>query len=223
MSALRAARARLGRRGRRLGSRRDAVPPASRGHRGRDLARAAAPPDGWEVFVSTAFAGRVDGRPRADLLAELVSASALDRRRRRARQDDDERDDRLLPRPARPRPGVPHRRRDPAARRQRARGGGLARRRGRRVRPLGRRAAARDRRPPQRRPRPPRDVRLARRGRGVLRGVARAACRRSCAPRSSSRSTLELARAGRAQPPERRGGARRARARRRRRAPTPSA
>ena len=31
------------------------------------------PPPGWEVYVSTAFAGRVDGRPRADLLAELVS------------------------------------------------------------------------------------------------------------------------------------------------------
>jgi UDP-N-acetylmuramate--alanine ligase len=31
------------------------------------------PPAGWEVFVSTAFAGRVDGRPRADLLAELVA------------------------------------------------------------------------------------------------------------------------------------------------------
>ena len=36
------------------------------------------PPAGWEVYVSTAFAGQVDGRPRADLLAELVS------RRRRA-------------------------------------------------------------------------------------------------------------------------------------------
>jgi UDP-N-acetylmuramate--alanine ligase len=32
-----------------------------------------APPAGWEVYVSTAFAGRVVGRPRADLLAELVS------------------------------------------------------------------------------------------------------------------------------------------------------
>ena len=32
-----------------------------------------APPAGWEVFVSTAFAGLVEGRPRADLLAELVS------------------------------------------------------------------------------------------------------------------------------------------------------
>jgi UDP-N-acetylmuramate--alanine ligase len=31
------------------------------------------PPKGWEVYVSTAFAGRVAGRPRADLLAELVS------------------------------------------------------------------------------------------------------------------------------------------------------
>src|SRR4029079_2243508 len=31
------------------------------------------PRAGWEVYVSTAFAGRVDGRPRADLLAELVS------------------------------------------------------------------------------------------------------------------------------------------------------
>jgi UDP-N-acetylmuramate--alanine ligase len=30
------------------------------------------PPPGWEAYVSTAFAGRVDGRPRADLLAELV-------------------------------------------------------------------------------------------------------------------------------------------------------
>ncbi len=31
------------------------------------------PPEGWEVYVSTAFAGRVAGRPRAELLAELVS------------------------------------------------------------------------------------------------------------------------------------------------------
>jgi UDP-N-acetylmuramate--alanine ligase len=31
------------------------------------------PPPGWDAFVSTAFAGRVEGRPRADLLAELVS------------------------------------------------------------------------------------------------------------------------------------------------------
>jgi UDP-N-acetylmuramate--alanine ligase len=31
------------------------------------------PPAGWEHYVSTAFAGRVPGRPRVDLLAELVS------------------------------------------------------------------------------------------------------------------------------------------------------
>ena len=31
------------------------------------------PPSGWEAYVSTAFAGRVEGRPRADLLAQLVA------------------------------------------------------------------------------------------------------------------------------------------------------
>ena len=31
------------------------------------------PPDGWEAYVSTAYAGRVEGRARAELLAELVS------------------------------------------------------------------------------------------------------------------------------------------------------
>jgi UDP-N-acetylmuramate--alanine ligase len=31
------------------------------------------PPRGWECYVSTAFAARVRGRPRAELLAELVS------------------------------------------------------------------------------------------------------------------------------------------------------
>jgi len=43
---------------------------------GIDVTIAAEPPQappGWEVYVSTAFAGRVDGRPRAELLAELVS------------------------------------------------------------------------------------------------------------------------------------------------------
>jgi UDP-N-acetylmuramate--alanine ligase len=32
-----------------------------------------APPAGWEVYVSSAYADRIDGRSRADLLAELVS------------------------------------------------------------------------------------------------------------------------------------------------------
>jgi UDP-N-acetylmuramate--alanine ligase len=31
------------------------------------------PPAGWEAYVSTAFGGSIEGRPRADLLAELVS------------------------------------------------------------------------------------------------------------------------------------------------------
>ncbi len=32
------------------------------------------PPDGWEVVVSTAHASRIEGRPRAEFLAELVAA-----------------------------------------------------------------------------------------------------------------------------------------------------
>jgi UDP-N-acetylmuramate--alanine ligase len=32
-----------------------------------------APPPGWDVYVSTAFANRVEGHPRADLLAELAA------------------------------------------------------------------------------------------------------------------------------------------------------
>jgi UDP-N-acetylmuramate--alanine ligase len=42
---------------------------------GIEVSRAAEPepPAGWEVYVSTAYRGRVDGRPRADLVAELVS------------------------------------------------------------------------------------------------------------------------------------------------------
>jgi UDP-N-acetylmuramate--alanine ligase len=31
------------------------------------------PPAGWEAYVSTAYVGRAEGRPRAELLAELVS------------------------------------------------------------------------------------------------------------------------------------------------------
>jgi UDP-N-acetylmuramate--alanine ligase len=31
------------------------------------------PPSGWDVYVSTAFAGSVEGQPRAELLAELVA------------------------------------------------------------------------------------------------------------------------------------------------------
>ena len=38
-----------------------------------DLGGAPAPPEGYEVVLSTAHAGRVAGRPRAEFLAELVS------------------------------------------------------------------------------------------------------------------------------------------------------
>jgi len=38
-----------------------------------DLGGEPAPPEGWEVVVSTAFAGAVAGRSRAEFLAELVS------------------------------------------------------------------------------------------------------------------------------------------------------
>ena len=39
-----------------------------------DLGGEPAPPDGWDVVVSTAHRHRVDGIPRADFLAELVAA-----------------------------------------------------------------------------------------------------------------------------------------------------
>jgi UDP-N-acetylmuramate-alanine ligase len=87
-----------------------------------------APPDGWDAYVSTAFAGQVDGRPRADLLAELVSlrrsivvAGAHGKTTTSAMI--------AFCRPARSRAGVPHRRRGAAARRQRAGRLRLARRR----------------------------------------------------------------------------------------------
>ncbi len=39
-----------------------------------DLAGEPMPPPGWEVVVSTAHKGRIEGTPRADFLAELVAA-----------------------------------------------------------------------------------------------------------------------------------------------------
>src|SRR5262249_16523341 len=39
-----------------------------------DLGGEPVPPPGWEAIVSTAHAGRIDGTPRGDLLAELVAA-----------------------------------------------------------------------------------------------------------------------------------------------------
>ena len=78
-----------------------------------------AAPEGYETVVSTAYPGIV-GTSRADFLAELVPGATDDRRHRRAREDDHGGDDRVRPRPARARPLVRDRRRDPAARRARA-------------------------------------------------------------------------------------------------------
>ena len=103
----------------------DAVPrPSRRGHRGHDRARAA--------DAARRLGGlRLDRvcRPRRGPSARRPArgarvAAPFDRRRRRTRQDDDDRDDRLLPRPARARSDVSDRRRDRAARRQRAGGEG---------------------------------------------------------------------------------------------------
>ena len=106
-----------------------------------DIGGEPTPPDGWEV-------GRLDrshaphrGNAAGGVPRGARRGAAVDRRRRRARQDDDRRDDRVRPARDRSRSGLDHRRHRAAARRQRGGGRGLARRRGRRVRPLDRRAA----------------------------------------------------------------------------------
>ena len=177
-------------------------------------------PDGREVFVSSAY--RVP-RPDAGRAARGARLAApLDRRRRRARQDDDRGDDRVRAARARARPGLADRRRGAAARGERGRGGRLARRRGRRVRPDDRVASARDRGDHERRPRPPRDLRVARRGGGGVRAVRGAG--EGGRARRRARAVPGRARGPRrAQPPQRGGGARGARGGRRRRGPTRSA
>ena len=84
-----------------------------------DVGGEPAPPDGFEVVVSTRpqRARRRSAARRAPRRAR--GASPVDRRRRRAREDDDRRDDRVRPARARTGPRVDHRRRRPAARRQR--------------------------------------------------------------------------------------------------------
>ena len=52
-------------------------------------------PAGFEAIVSTAFAGRVEGRSRARAPRRARLAAGHDRRRGRAREDDDDRDDRV--------------------------------------------------------------------------------------------------------------------------------
>ena len=102
------------------------------------------------------------------------------RRHRHPRQDDDV--EHARPRAARLRHGsrLPRRRRRPLDRRQRRLGGGgVARGRGRRVRPLAARAAARRRRAHQRRARPPHDLRLPARRRRHLPGRSSASRERA--------------------------------------------
>ena len=184
------------------GTARDAVPRARPG-RGIPVTVSAEPPSlrpGGRSIVSTAYAGRARGRLPRSVPGGARRASPLDRRRGRAREDDDGRDDRVLPRPARPRSVLPDRRRRAAARRQRPSGRRVARRRGRRVRPHRLRA-----RPPTSRwsrmsistttlrsPRAPSSRSASRAGRAtrtgpVVWGAERAARRpRPCRPRPST-------------------------------------
>ena len=172
------------------------------------------PSPGFEVVVSSAHLGRAEGRSRAEFLAELVAlrrsivvggahgktttAAMIAYVLRELGHD----------------PGLDHRRRRASARRQRRRWGGLARRRGRRVRPLDRAPASRDRRGDEHRARPPRRVRLGDGARVVLRGVARRSAERRARLGAGARGVRARG-AGRAQSDERRRRARRARAGRR--------
>ena len=145
ISAYALARAGVGGRGRRLGSERDAVPRA--GARGRDRRarsrRSRRRPTGWEVVRLERVSGRCPGRPRAELLAELVSlrpsivvAGAHGKTTTAAMiafaLRETGRDPSWIVGGEVPQLGG-----------ERRRGGGLARRRGRRVRPLGRARCAR--------------------------------------------------------------------------------
>ncbi len=113
----------------------------------------------------------VPGTPRATFLAELVGLRRSIVVVGCTRQGHDGGDDRIRAARDRPRPGVADRRARAAAREQRRSGRGLARGRGRRVRPLGLRAAGRDRRRDERRARPSQRVRVARRARGGVRAL----------------------------------------------------
>ena len=165
---------------------------------------------------------RSQGRPRAEFLAELVSLQRSIVVAGAHGKTTTSGDDRVRPRRARPRSGVPDRRRGAAARRQRARRRRLARRRGRRVRPHGRARFGREIAVVT-------NVELdhhatfASRGRG--RGAVRALARARAAGRARLGARARRARArgpGRAQPAQRGRRARRARARRASSARTPS-
>ena len=145
-------------------------------------------PDGWEAFVSSAYPG-VAGRPRAELLAELVAAGpAIVVAGAHGKTTTAAMIAFVLARD-RTRPELDRRGRGATARGKRGRGGGVAGGRGRRVRPVGRGAASAGSGRAQRRPRPPLRVRLPARGGGALRRLAARGARRSCAAGSSSRWT----------------------------------
>ena len=151
-----------------------------------------APPDGWEVVVSTAHTHRIEGTPRAAFLAELVAAQpsivvggAHGKTTTAAMiayvLQETGRDPAWIIGGLVPQLGgnAGHGRR-------------LARRRGRRVRPLDRLPGTADRGRHQHRARPPRVVRIRGRARGVLRSLARRASRTSSASWDLDPVELEL-------------------------------
>ena len=169
--------------------RRTSGPVRDGGDRGAGLAGARGARTDGRSFVSSAYPG-VAGRPRAELLAELVAARAVDRRRRRAREDDDRGDDRVRPARDRPRPELDRRRRGArSSARTPARGRAGSSSRATSPTARSRRCVPRVAVVTERRPRPPLRVRLAGRGRGALRGVAREGARGRARVGARARST----------------------------------
>ncbi len=185
-----------------------------------DLGGEPSPPEGWEIVVSTAHLHRCDGIRRADFLAELVAAQpAIAVGGAHGKTTTAAMIAFVLAETGRD-PAwiiggiVPAARRKCRSRRR------LARRRGRRIRPLDRIAGAADRGDHEHRARPPRDLCVGGRVARFLRRVARdCPARRAQLGVAGRRSRARGAR--RSQPPERRCRSCRARARRGAPAPRP--
>ena len=161
-----------------------------------DIGGEPAPPEGFEVVVSAAHAGRIEGRSRADFLAELVSlrpaiviggahgkttTTAMVAYALRELGND---------------PVVDRRRGRAAARRERGCGGGLARRRRRRVRSVRVRPSSRDRRRDEHRARSPCGVRVGSRARGASSTTGSRGAPQAVRGWELEPVALELARAG---------------------------
>ena len=160
-------------------------------------------PAGWEVFVSSAYAD-VPGRPRAELLTELVAAGEAIVVAGAHGKTTTAAMIAFVLRDHRPRPELDRRRRGAPARRERRRGGGVARGRGRRVGPVGLRLVPSGGGSDERRPRPPLGVRLAGGGGGALRALVGRGARGR--PRLGARAARRGAGgSGRAQPSQCRG------------------